>query len=161
MKRNFKLKRKKNLIILICILLLILASVYSQQRSQTIPSPSPVADVLTEEEKFILNPPSKESSMSALKKHAQMVAELAKESKSLEIQKDCKPNPRVLQVKLGSEIKISNKDGVNRRIIVDSKNFFDIPANGSKMLKADFKYGTGDYGYVCEGVGIVGFLRVV
>lgn len=171
MRKNIKFQKSKSKNIswigLVAIALVLIVVIYNQQQRQqvTIPSPSPIPETipetLTDEEKFILNPRAAESSRSALKKHAQMVAELAKQSQELELQKDCRPNPLVIQVKQGSEIKISNNDSVPRRIIIDSKHFYDIPKGGSKEILAQFKYGTGDYGYVCQGVGIVGFLHVV
>ena len=164
--------RKNRIFFLLAVSAIILFIVIQNQKASQTNSPvSPVQpsvpetlpagrQVLTEEERFILNPPSKDASRSALKKHAQIVAELAKESSNLDIQKDCKPDPLVVQIKEDSEIKISNNDMIDRRIIIDSKHFYDIPKNESTIVTAKFKYGHADYGYVCQGVGIVGFLRV-
>jgi plastocyanin len=67
----------------------------------------------------------------------------------------------VLQVKQGSELEFKNMDNINHKITFDSENIYEIEANSSKNIKIEFKYGTGDYGYVCEGVGLTGFLHIV
>lgn len=161
MKRNIKNVKNLSLFMLVGIALLLAFAIANQQKSQP-PSPSPAPETLTDEE-FILNPPD-ESSPELLKKHAQMVKQLATEGATVELTQSCKPNPLVLKIKYGSKIEIKNLDKYDRRVIIDSKNFFDIPKGGSKKIKAQFKYGTGDYGYVCEEEGkakIVGFLHVI
>lgn len=142
------------------VVLLALAQTKKQTRQTINPIPSSTPLVLTEDEKFILNPPSKEASKSALVKHAQIVAKLAKDMGTLEIN-NCKPNPLVLNIKYGSELKIQNNDNVKHMLIIDSKHYYELPTNNSLTIKVDFKYGAGDYGYVCEGAGIVGFIHVV
>lgn len=160
------LKKYKLLIILALVLLLVIA-IQNQQKSKlsTSPTSSPsdkqlLPSDLTYEERFILTPPEKDASEEAKKAHAQVVSNLAKETKFLEIKK-CKPNPLVLKIKEGSQFEIKNMDNVKHRIIFDSLHYYDIPANGNKTITAQFKYGTGDYGYVCEGTGLVGFLHVI
>lgn len=157
--------KKKNLkfIILLGIAAIFFIVIQTQQKSQKItyqtPSPSPSPLILTADERFILNPPSAEASKSALAKHAKMVATLAKPADTLEVTA-CRPNPLVLNVKLGSQIKIQNNDETEHKIIVDGSHYYKIPPKSSQIIKVEFKYGTGDYGYVCEGVGIVGFMHV-
>ncbi len=155
-------------IILVGITLLLGVAIFNQQNAKLSQSPSPspsksekqlLPSNLTDDKRFILNPPSAEASRAAKDKHMQIVAKLAKVGDILEI-KDCQPNPLVLQVKQGSEFKIKNNDNVKHKIIFDEENKYKIPANGQLTIKADFKYGSGDYGYVCEGVGLVGFLHV-
>lgn len=164
--RNFKLKRRKVLLILIAVAVIAASIVFllvlpyrqiNQNPSYSAPSPVPE---LTEEEKYILNPPLANASSSAKEKHREIVARLSKQTESIEI-KDCRPNPVVVKIKIGSEIKIKNHDNVERKIIIDSKNIFKIAPGEEKMIKTQFKYGSGDYGYVCEGSGIVGFMHVV
>lgn len=162
MEKNLKL------ITFLAITVILALAIYSQHKikpsTDPAPSPSPqpklLSDTLTPDEKFILNPPPADASRSAKKKHAEVVAKLAKETPMLEI-KNCQPNPLVLQIKQGSEFKIKNYDTVERRIFVDGSHVYKIPAKGEQNIKAEFKYGTGDYGYVCEGVGLVAFLHVV
>lgn len=159
MKRG-EVKNKK--LILGTAVVLILAAALSQTKTQPqtlVSTPPPTSLVLTKDEKFILNPPPANASRSALQKHADMVARLAKSADSLELN-NCKPTPLVLNIKYGSELKIKNNDNVKHIIIIDGKHYYELPTNNSLTIKADFKYGTGDYGYVCGGVGIVGFLHV-
>ena len=158
---KIKNRRKKAFLALVGVVIVFLLVLPSRQTSQkpSYTSPSPIPQ-LTEDEKFMLNPPAANASSSAKEKHKIIVASLAKESETIDI-KNCKPNPLVVKTKLGSEIKIINKDNEKRRIIIDSKNIFKIAPGEEKMVNTKFKYGTGDYGYVCEGSGIVGFLHVV
>lgn len=164
------MKRNSKVLILIGIATLLGIAIFNQQKVKSSPtptaSPSPSPQLrplplnLTDDERFILNPPSVEASRSALNKHAQTVKKLAKIGDLLEL-KDCQPTPLALEVKQGSEFKIKNEDSVSHNIIFDEEHIYKIPANGSLTIKAKFKYGTGDYGYVCEEVGLVGFLHVV
>lgn len=155
-RQTVEAKQRTLLVALIIVGLILGYSIYnqSQQKSQ-----KSIPQALTEDERFILTPPSSDASKSALKKHAQMVKKLAQDGSLLEI-KDCDPNPLVLKTRIGSDLEIKNQSTTNHRIIIDSKHYYDVPANGSKIIKAEFKYGTGDYGYVCEGAGLVGFLHI-
>lgn len=155
--------------ILLGIAIVLGVAIYNQQQvkapSPTIsPSPSPqlrpLPENLTAEERFILNPPPAEASRSVLQKHAQTVKKLAKEGDAVAI-KDCHADPLVVRVKQGSEIQIKNMDNVSRTIIFDEDHIFKLPPESSKTIKAKFKYGTGDYGYVCHNIAMVGFLHVV
>lgn len=161
-------KSRTYIIILIVIALILGYAIYNQQKvnisknTATKPltaTPVPFPANLTEDEKFILNPPPATASAEIKKKHADTVAKLAKEEDNLEI-KDCQPTPLVLQVKQGTEFTIQNKDSSPHKIIFDSDHHYVLPANGSKTIKADFKYGSGDYGYICEEVGLTGFLHI-
>ena len=165
---KLKVKSSKfKVIILILVALILGYAIYNQQKAKTSPAPSTressqsqiIPSTLTEDEKFILNPPSEDASQSAKDKHRDTVAKLAKEGSKLEI-KDCKPDILVLQAKQGSPITIQNKDSVPHKIIFDSEHYYGVEANGKTTIKAEFKYGTGDYGYVCEGVGLTGFLHI-
>ena len=163
--KNLKLKiRKRKFLVVLGALLVFFAFLlyprpYTLNPSYSSPSPSPIPQ-LTEDEKFMLNPPAANASSSAKEKHKIIVASLARESERIDL-KNCKPNPLVVKTTLGSQIKIINKDSEKRKIIIDSKNIFNIAPGEEKVIKTKFKYGTGDYGYVCEGVGIVGFLHVI
>src|SRR3989344_1909630 len=163
--KSYKLKYKKLLpVILLGIGLLLIVALSNQKTEKPLPSPTPSFQLrtlpsnLTEEEKFILTPPSADASTSAKQKHAEAVAKLAKDGSLVEI-KDCQPSPLVLNIKQDSEFKINNKDNITHKIVIDSEHIYEIPAMGSLSIKARFKYGTGDYGYVCEDVGLVGFLH--
>lgn len=161
------MNRNSKIVVLVIIAIILGYAVYNQQQNK-LPSsstslttpPIPLTSNLTEEEKFILNPPSATASSDLKKKHADTIAKLAKEGSSLEI-KDCKPNILVLQVKQGSDLVAKNLDSVKHRLIFDSEHIFELPASGSKTINVDFKYGTGDYGFVCEGIGLTGFLHII
>lgn len=157
---NLKLKRKRFIIILGIVLLAIALGTH-QQKSQNIsyiPSPPPTP-TLTEDEKFILNPPSKDASRSALQKHAKMVAKLAKDGDLLKIN-NCQSDPLVLNIKEGSSLQISNQDSSELTILIDSQHSYKIPPKESLKIQAKFKYGTGDYGYVCNGIKLAGFMHI-
>lgn len=171
MRRKLEVKDEKfKILVLLGIATLLGVAIINQQKAKlssqptTIPTPSiqprPLLLNLTAEERFILHPPSAEASRSTKQQHAQTVAKLAKISDTLEIN-NCQPTPLVLEVKFGSEFRIKNNDKIDQKIIFDQDERHKIPANNSAIIKADFKYGTGDYGYVCKGVGLVGFLHVV
>lgn len=115
---------------------------------------------LVDDERFILNPPAVDASRSAKQQHARIVAKLAKIGDTLEI-KDCLPTPLVLQLKQDTEFKIKNSSNNDIRIIFDEDHAYRVSANGSTTVKAHFKYYTGDYGYVCEKTGLVGFLHII
>lgn len=178
MKRHLKLENarlparrgKWKIIILVGIASLLAVAIFNQQKtklSQNNSASSPAPSIqpkllpsnLTDDEKFILFPPSVDASKSAKEKHAQIVAKLAKMGDSIEI-KDCQPTPLVLQVKQGSKFTIKNGDTTSHNIVIDEEHQYKIPANGNLEIVAQFKYSTGDYGYICEGVGLTGFLHV-
>ena len=170
MKRKDKIIEKRNgkylPIILIGIAIILGYAIYSQHVQKQPPVLSPNSTQqrllpanLTDDEHFILNPPSSDASRSAKDKHAQTVAKLAIVGSNIQIT-NCKPSPLVLQVKLGSEFTITNKDSTSHNITFDEEHTYKVSANGNLTIKAEFKYGAGDYGYVCEGVGLVGFIHV-
>lgn len=168
MAKNLASKSKFKLVILIVVAILLLAAINNQRKTQkSTPSSSPnlstqpklLPSNLTEDERFILNPPPVDASRSAKDQHAQTVAKLAKVGDTLEI-KDCQPTPLVLQVKQGSQLKINNQDNIKHKITLDEEHSYELPANNTLTIKIEFKYGTGDYGYICQGVGLVGFLHV-
>ena len=164
--------RKKidsKVLILGSIAILLAIAIFNQQKAKLSTlnsafSPSPSAQSstypqMTDDERLILYPPAVDASKSAKQKHAQTVKKLAKEGSILEI-KNCQPTPLVLQVKIGSKFIVKNSDSVAHTILIDEEHQYQIPANGNIEVTAQFKYGTGDYGYVCQGVGLTGFLHV-
>lgn len=173
MMNKLKMENGKLKIIVIIIAVLLVSTISIQQKSNPLsvnPSPypisSPVSDMskaiennLTTDEQLILAPPPS-SSESALKKHAETVKKLAQKGSVLGI-KNCQPDPLVLEVKQGDKIEIRNNDNVVRKIMVDEAHTIVIQPNSTATISAKFKYGTGDYGYVCKDAGLVGFLRIV
>lgn len=169
MKLNSKFKvQNSKLLILIASIVAIGVAIYSQQAMRITTSPiitlSPpqlktLSENLTYEERFVLHPPQAEASNTAKQKHAKMVSKLASAAASLDIT-NCEPKPVVLRVKKGNNFTVKNNDKQPHKIMLDEKTSYEIPANGSLVVKADFNYGAGDYGYVCEGAGLVGFLHV-
>lgn len=155
-----KFKKHKFLIILGIVLILLLVVFKDQKSTNYVPNSQSSSQDLSEDEKFLLNPPSADASKSEIEKHAQIVERLATESSTLEI-RNCKPNPLVVKIKEGADIEIRNMDDKNRRIVFDALHYYDIPANNSIVLSAKFRYGSGDYGYVCDGMGISGFLHII
>lgn len=169
MRRKLKTGKWK-IIILVSIAILLGVAIFNQQKAKLSQNNSALSSLsstqprllstsLSDDEKFILFPPSADASKSAKKKHAQIVAKLAKQNDTLEI-KDCQPTPLVLLIKQGSKFTIKNDDSTAHNFVIDEEHQYKIPANGSLEIVAQFKYGTGDYGYVCQGVGLTGFLHV-
>lgn len=163
MKENTKLKPKNASILLILTLVIfILVALHSNQKSlnPTLAPSGSTLPILTADEKFILNPPPADASKSALQRHAQMVSKLAKDSSTLTVS-NCQPDPLVLKTKQGSDIQIKNRNNKELAIIVDSMHIFKIPPNNSLVVKAQFKYGPGDYGYICDGIKLAGFMHIL
>lgn len=148
---------RSKFLILLGIALVLAVAINNQHNNKVQPKLLP--SNLTEDEKFMLNPPPADTSRSAKDKHMQIVAKLAKIGDQFDI-KNCQPTPLVLQVKQGSEFKIKNNDNKEITILFDEDHQYKVSANESKTIKADFKYGPGDYGYICLGTGLVGFLHI-
>lgn len=162
------MKDKNKVLLLIIALILILAALKTVQQEKTssqsvYPAPDssayPASSPLTKSEKWILAPPPATASSSLKQKHAETVAKLAQTGSVLAI-KGCQPQPLVLAVKQGSQLQIRNEDSVPRKIMIDEEHTYELSPQGSTTISANFKYGTGDYGYVCKGEGLVGFLHV-
>jgi hypothetical protein len=165
-KEKANSKQPVILIILVLAAVILGVNLYKQRNpAQPTSTPNPsttnqlLPDTLTEDERILLAPPPAEASQGAKDLHAATVAKLAKSAPYLEI-KDCKPNPLVLEIKQGSDLEIRNNDGVKRRLIFDEENDAIIEPNDKTTIKVEFKYGSGDYGFVCEGVGLTGFLHI-
>lgn len=114
---------------------------------------------LTEEEKDLLTVPSSDASKEEIEAHIALGAKLAKEAEVLEIT-DCEPKPLVLKVKEKAMFKVFNKDNIDHTLIIDPEHKYALSAQKTTEIKADFGKPPGLYGYVCEGVGITGFIFV-
>ncbi len=90
-----------------------------------------------------------------------MLQKLAKESAVLDINGCTKPDPLVLKLQEGSEFKVKSSDGLEHTIVINQDYKFKIPAGQTATFKADFPYGQGVYGYLCDSQpGVVGFFSV-
>ena len=155
-------------IILIAIALVLGYAIYSQrianqpkltpERSLS-PSPKLLPSELTEQEKTLLNPPSSDAPQEERDKHDALAAKLSKESDSLDIT-DCHSNPLVVRAKINQDLTLKNKEDIDRKLIFDADHQYSIPKNSTTTIKVDFGKGPGLYGYVCEGVGLTGFILV-
>lgn len=114
---------------------------------------------LTEEEKKLLTVPSPDASEEEINAHIALGEKLAKEGDTLEIT-DCKPKPLVLRVKEKTNFKVLNNDKIDHTLIIDDDHKYPISAGETTEIKADFGKPPGLYGYVCEGVGLTGFIFV-
>lgn len=114
---------------------------------------------LTEEEKKLLTVPPPDASKAEIEAHIALGAKLAEEGNVLEIT-DCKPKPLVFKVKEKTNFKVSNKDKIDHTLIIDDDHKYPIPAKETSQIRADFGKPPGLYGYVCEGVGLTGFIFV-
>jgi len=137
----------------------LLKSEPKQDSSQSEYPPVPIREDLTEEEKDLLTVPSSDASKEEIEEHIALGAKLAKEAEVLEIT-DCEPKPLVLKVKEKAMFKVFNKDEIDHTLIIDSEHKYALPAQETTEIKADFGKPPGLYGYVCEGVGLTGFIFV-
>lgn len=118
------------------------------QQIQSNTSPKPAAPQTTQPT-FVLNFPGPNSSDEETRKFAEDVQANAKETGELNISQ-CKPNPQVLKVKLGSEFKIKNSDLSEHKIYIAGKEKFSASPNSTVTAKAAFDKGSGTYGYGCD-----------
>jgi hypothetical protein len=167
-KETVKSKSKQPIILIVLSLAAVVLAVNLYKQKAEVPptenqnQPSGMQllpESLTEDERILLSPPPAEASQGAKDLHKATVAKLAKSAPYLEI-KDCKPNPLVLEIKQGADLEIRNNDSVKRKLIFDEENSTEIEPNNKTTIKVEFKYGSGDYGFVCEGVGLTGFLHI-
>ena len=114
---------------------------------------------LTEDEKAVLNPPSPDAPAAEREKHDALAAKLAKESDSLDIT-NCRSKPLVLRIKINKNLKVKNSDNIDRKLIFDDTHKYQIAKNSTINLNVDLGHGVGLYGYICEGVGLTGFILV-
>lgn len=140
-------------------------AIYKQNNPK--PSPESVApklsnlmpSELTEDEKAVLAPPSPDASAEERDKHTSLATKLSKESDNLDIT-NCSSNPLVLRIKNNKNLKVKNSDDVPHMLILDDSHKYQIAKNSTTDLKVDFGHGIGLYGYICEGVGLTGFILV-
>lgn len=112
--------------------------------------PSEVSVTYTE--KNILDIPGPDSSENQRRNHFEAVQKLAEEAEYLELN-ECIPSPIVLRAKSGSVIKVRNGDVSSYRIAINKDNLFDIKAEATTEIEADFGNGPGLYAYACEKNG--------
>ena len=174
MKLNISKVIKKTqfpLIIILLIVALFLGQAIYKQRSMPSPpkpasqhvssySPKLMPSDLTREEKDVLTPPSASASQEEKDKHDALAAKLSKESETLDIA-NCRPNPLVLRIKINQNLKIKNNENIDHKLIFDDTHQYKILKNSTTTVETDFGHGAGLYGYVCEGVGLTGFILVI
>lgn len=72
---------------------------------------------------------------------------------------NCNPTPQVLRIIKGAEIKIVNQDTVDHKLSMFQK---DILAKAGQTTTVKTDWGTGAFGYVCDGTGPrVGILLII
>jgi len=130
-----------------------------QESSQSEYPAIPIREDLTEEEKDLLTVPSSDAPKDEIEAHIALGAKLAKEAEVLEIT-DCEPKPLVFKVKEKAMFKVFNKDDIDHTLIIDPEHKYPLPRQETTEIKADFGKPPGLYGYVCEGVGLTGFIFV-
>ena len=130
-----------------------------QESSQSEYPAIPIREDLTEEEKDLLTVPSSDAPKDEIEAHIALGAKLAKEAEVLEIT-DCEPKPLVFKVKEKAMFKVFNKDDIDHTLTIDPEHKYPLPRQETTEIKADFGKPPGLYGYVCEGVGLTGFIFV-
>ncbi|OGI62784.1 hypothetical protein A2818_00875 [Candidatus Nomurabacteria bacterium RIFCSPHIGHO2_01_FULL_40_12] len=86
---------------------------------------------------------------------------LAKEGDSITI-KDCKGSPTVLKATPGKMVTVTNQDGEDHQVILESGKYkYAVAANSTAEVKFDLFRGKGFYSYGCDRVaGPAGILFV-
>lgn len=171
MKKKINYKKKQFLLIIILLIIAVVLgyAIYKQQDPKSpsvpdvsIPTPSvstQISSALNADEKAVLNPPPSDASPAEREEHDALAAKLSKESDNLDIT-NCRPNPLVLRIQINKNLKVKNSDNINHKLIFDDTHQYQIPKNSTIDIKVDFGHGAGLYGYVCEGVGLTGFILV-
>ncbi len=141
-------------------------AIYKKYKPQasTKPHLEPVAPKLmpsdlTDDEKALLSPPGPDAPSAERDKHDALAAKLSKESDTLDIT-NCRSNPLVLRARINQNLQVKNKDSIDRKLIFDDTHKYTISKNTTTSIKVDFGKRAGLYGYICEGVGLTGFILV-
>lgn len=161
---NYKKIQLPLIIILLVVALVLGQAIYKQHNPQPLPPSKPdvpklMPPDLTADEKAVLIPPSPDAPSAEREKHDALAAKLAKESDSLDIT-NCHSNPLVLRIKINKNLKVKNSDNIDRKLIFDDTHEYLISKNSTTTVKVDFGKGAGLYGYICEGIGLTGFILV-
>jgi len=167
---NYKKIQLPLIIILLAVALVLGQAIYKQQSPQpskeSLPRetnssnlPKLLPPDLTADEKAVLNPPSPDAPAAEREKHSALAAKLSKESDSLDIT-NCRSNPLVLRIKINKNLIVKNSGNIDRKLIFDDTHKHQIAKNSTTNIKVDFGHGVGLYGYICEGVGLTGFILV-
>lgn len=171
MQENVAVNMKSNLLIIVLVITALVLGVFiikpsglklpsfENKASKLEPEQNAIPANLTEEEKKLLTVPPPEAERSEIETHLALGAKLAKKADVLEIT-NCKPKPLVFKVKEKRNFKVLNKDKIDHTLIIDEEHKYAIAAGETKQIKADFGKPPGLYGYVCEGVGLTGFIFV-
>lgn len=165
-----KVLDKKNqfplIIILIVVAVVLGLAIYKQHKPQPSVLPPTESTVpklmspdLTQDEKAVLNPPSPDAPAAEKDIHDALAAKLSKESDSLDIT-NCRSDPLVVRIKINENLKVKNNDNIDRKLIIDDTHIYEIAKNSTTSIKVDFGHGVGLYGYICEGIGLTGFILV-
>jgi len=162
---------KSNLLIIILVITAVVLGVFiikpsglklpsfENKVSKSEPKQNAIPANLTEEEKKLLAVPPPDAQRAEIEAHIALGAKLAKEADVLEVT-DCKPKPLVFKVKEKRNFKVLNKDKIDHTLIIDEEHKYAIASEETTEIKADFGKPPGLYGYVCEGVGLTGFIFV-
>jgi hypothetical protein len=81
--------------------------------------------------------------------HFEIVKQYAREAEQLSIS-NCTPDLAVFKTTLGKTFTVTNKDNSPHQIQISPSHLYDVPANGSLEIIADFGHGAGVYGYGCD-----------
>lgn len=161
---NYKKNQLPLIIILLVPAIILGQAIYKQHNPQpssrsVVSSSKLMPTDLTEDEKAVLHPPSLDAPSTEKEKHDALAVKLSKEGDSLDIT-NCGSNPLVLRIEINENLKVKNSDNIDRKLIFDDTHEYQIAKNSTTNLKVDFGHGVGLYGYICEGVGLTGFILV-
>lgn len=151
-------------IVLLCIALLLGYLIYQQQISST----TGTQEIIPQDfgtytqESDVLNWPRQSASAEEQQRHADLIGQLAVEAEYVDIA-DCVGQPTVFHVQIGQTFTIRNQDTVEHSLTIENDSF-SVPAGGMRDVIADsevFKFGPGNYGYVCDSKqGVAGVFFV-
>lgn len=105
---------------------------------------------LSDEEK-VLNFPGPTASNEDRKNHAILANKIAKFVNELNLNNCKKPNPPVIKIKEGENLKVNNQDSKSYKLFIDPTHIYTIAPKATTNIKVAFGKGKGLYGYSCEG----------
>ena len=152
-------------IVLIGITIIFAYLIYQQIISQSSQGESQSLVILPtipeNEQAEVLRWPASDATEEEKLRHSSLVQILGQKVDTLVIGKGCSMSPLVIRLVAGETFSIQNQDTTDRTLKVHRDVEFQVLAGETKKTQADFGKGVGNYGYVCDGSGIVGIFSVI
>lgn len=95
-------------------------------------------------------PPARDASEADRKKYRELILSMTQETNIIVLDKNCTPSIAIAGVERGKSLILKNTDATDRILVVNDTHKYTIPANGQKIITADFGKGKGIYDYACD-----------